>query len=61
VGSTECGTAPRGTLDRSRYANLVEEIQNLGAQWRLMLDSHTMHLLAHLLKLGAQPDYPGIG
>jgi len=48
-----------GAIAEADLVNIAEEIEDLGKSWHRALDSHLMQLLAHLLKLRYQPDYPG--
>lgn len=49
----------QGRLAEADLEHIAEEIEDLGKNWHLALDSHTYQLMIHLLKCRFQPDYPG--
>ena len=46
----------RGRFDEVDLHHVIEEIEDLGKNWHLALDSHTYQLIAHLLKWEHQPE-----
>jgi hypothetical protein len=54
------GLLREGRLTDADIPNIAEEVEDLGNSWRHALDSHMTQLLAHLLKLQQQPEYPGL-